>query len=350
MKHIFIVHSHITYIASLAVVIHENLANEDVIFISDGYSLPVNHYKVIPVIVNQSCFPKWKLISRAKVFLSPIRYLYPIIESHTNNEKFVAYISVFHKIKKYVIAHPQCAGFHFIEEGLSSYYENFSLDFYTMENPYPWFYDKGIKGVKQRFNVIMDCLGTNIPKFESIPLFYKPYIDDEERRFYGLSDFSFPNVTNRIIIPIREVAERMEITEHIQILSDRKIWIGDPDIMAVVGENFYYECLKKIIPSITQGDKLSVRFHYRETNGQRVKFMGFLDSIGVAYEIIDDSQIMEFVLLKSTNCKLYGVNSSLLIYAKILGQQSYSVLNYFPEFKNVVEKQIPVFKKLVNYI
>lgn len=350
MKHIFVVHSHITYIASLGVISKEGLLESDVLILSDGYQvngpLPVH-----TTIINKNKIPKNKLLTRLSIIFNPAKFLYNLIEDFLCGDSFVAYIPVFHLLKKFVVIHPKCVGFHFIEEGLSSYYNCFSLSYYAMENPYPWMYNKGIKGLNERIRTAIRCLSVNKPKMEAIPLFYNSYTGDPDRHFYGLSDYSFPTSAQKTIVSIPLVLKAYPQLAEAMSINNGVIWIGDPDIEFIVGLDAYYSSLKSFLPKfLKKEDLLFVRFHYRESESQRKMFIDFLKQNEIQYSIIDDKQIMEFVFLSSHNCKVLGVNSSLLIYARILGHDSYTLINDFPTFRAEVDKQIPVFFKLVTAI
>ena len=48
MKHIFTVHSSLTFLVAYSTIKHLNLNKKDVLFISTNYTVPLDDYKVIP--------------------------------------------------------------------------------------------------------------------------------------------------------------------------------------------------------------------------------------------------------------------------------------------------------------
>jgi hypothetical protein len=213
-----------------------------------------------------------------------------------------------------------------------------------------WFYKKGIKGIFERCNNMLKSIKCKQSKFETIPLFYLPYIGDKTRIFYGFSEDSFPLAQNRKVIDIKSLVGIFPKSQlkNITFCNKCRIWIGDPDIYSKVDINEYYSKIGEVIDTLYADYPLMIRFHYRETPEMRTKFCEFLNIKGIKYSLIDDSQIMEFVLLKSTECIVIGTHSTLLVYSSIFGHQTYSIIEHFD--KNSLIKQIPIMSRNVKCI
>lgn len=350
MKHIFVIHSNITYLISLAVVQKENLKTEEILFISDGYTcngpIPV---KVVKVEANRNILKK-SLLRYTRLLFNPQCELYMAIDTFLKGDSFIAYVPILHLVKKLVLLHPRCLQFHFIEEGLASYYTTMTLDSYACIHPYGWFYSKGIKGLKNRFHTAYKEFCFKTRKIESIPIQYMNH-DAYGRKFYAFSEFAYQSIQygEKVIVPINPLISVYKLDE-ISDVSDACIWIGDPDVEERYGKNVFSSCLNERLFSHIKNNILYVRFHYREGHTQRREFQYLLEKNNIKYKIINDDQIMELVLLKSINCKCFGIGSTLLIYASIFGHKSYSVAEGFPKYRENLDNIVPVFSKFVTYI
>lgn len=353
MKHIFVVHSNITYLISLGVIRKEGLNESDVMIISDGFTcdgpIPVT---VVKVEANKAIL-KQSVKRYIKLFYNPWYELYQVIDAFVRDEAFIAYVPVLHLIKKLVIIHPKCTEFHFIEEGTASYMYTATLADYSIaaiENKH-WIYPKGITGLKQRFHHSYREFGFKTNVIGTIPLYYMNH-DKPGRKFYGFSEEAHPalHFGEREVIDMKSILRDFKFPNDIYEFKNANIWIGDPDVEKMYGEDIYLKCLEnKLIPAV-KGSTLYVRYHYRENKFQRQKFVSLLEKHGVKYTEIDDKQIMELVFIKSTGCKCYGFMSSLLMYATMAGHASFSIADGISPMRKYVEEVIPFFSKFVTYL
>lgn len=352
MKHIFVVHSNITYLVSLGVVRKEGLDLNDILIISDGYNcsgpIPIT---VVKVEANRNILKK-SLKRYFHLYFNPRYEIYKEIDKFLMGDKFIAYVPVLHLIKKLVLLHEKCEQFHFIEEGVAAYYETNSLEDYAyIHGKNNWFYPKGIRGLKQRIHTAYREFGFKSGVIESIPLYYMNH-DSPERKFYGLSKDAHPAVSLGVkeVLDLSSLMKDFTWSNCIDDLSNKCVWIGDPDVQKWYGEDLFKKCLEdKLIPFI-QGETLYVRFHYRESDTQRKDFLNILKNNSIDYVVVDDKQIVELIFIKSKSCKCIGLQSSLLIYSKLLGQDTYSVAEGIPAMKEYLEKLIPCFSHFVTFI
>lgn len=350
MKHIFVIHSNITYLISLAVVQRENFEIEDVLFISDGYTcngpIPVTSVKVES---NRDILKK-SPCRYARLLFNPHGELYMAINAFLKGDSFIAYVPVLHLIKKLVLLHPRCVQFHFIEEGLASYYASMTLEDYACVHPDGWFYPKGLKGIKSRLHIAYKEFCFKTRKIESIPIQYMNH-DAPGRKFYTFSETAYTSVQygEKVIIPINSIMNSYSF-EDISDVSNSYIWIGDPDVENQHGKQIFTACLKeRLFPHIKE-NMLYIRFHYRESEIQRKDFLFLLEKNNIRYKIIDDSQIMELVFLKSKECKCFGIGSTLLMYASIFGHKCYSIAEGIPNYRENLDAVVPVFSNFVSYL
>lgn len=350
MKHIFVIHSNITYLISLAVVERERIDIDDVLFISDGFTCngPIQ-VTTVKVEVNRNLFKKAPC-RYARLLFNPQCELYSAINAFLKGDSFIAYVPVLHLIKKLVLLHPQCSQFHFIEEGLASYYTTMTLDDYACVHTGGWFYPKGLKGLKSRFHTAYKEFCFKTRKIESIPIQYMNH-DAPGRKFYTFSESAYKALQygEKIVIDINTLMDSYP-SEEISDVSNACIWIGDPDVENQYGKQIFSNCLKeRLFPHIKE-NILYIRYHYREGENQRREFLTLLENNNIKYKIVDDNQIMELVFLKSKECKCFGIGSTLLIYASIFGHKCYSVAEGIPNYRENLDTVVPVFSKFVSYL
>lgn len=353
MKHVFVVHSNITYLISLGIISKEQLNESDILIISDGFTcdgpIPVSTVKV------EASRGVWNQSIRryVKLFFKPWHELYQIIDGFVKDDTFTAYVPVLHLIKKLVIIHPKCAQFHFIEEGTASYMENATLTDYSIaaiENKY-WIYPKGLKGIKQRFHHIYREFGFKTNVIGTIPIYYLNH-DNCNRKFYGFSEETHPALLTgrREVIDMKSIMNDFIFEKQIDEYCGENVWIGDPDVEKMYGEEAFLDCLENILFPALRFKTLYVRYHYRENRMQRQRFESLLGKHGIEYSIIDDKQIMELVFIKSERCNCYGFMSSLLMYANMSGHQTYSIANGIPQMRKYIDEVMPSFSKFVTFI
>lgn len=128
MKHLFIVHSHITYLMSLAIVRYLNIKNDDVRILSYNHLF---HPQIMPIQIfylslNENVAVKFKYWNYA-------RYIDRTISSVTDDEDYALYINYPH-YKYLFMTNNHCKKINFIEEGMDNYKEN-SLSSYTIFDP-----------------------------------------------------------------------------------------------------------------------------------------------------------------------------------------------------------------------
>lgn len=352
MKYIFVIHSNITYLISLGIIAKEGLSDNNVLILSDGYNcegpIPI---KVITVEPNRHLL-KQSIKKYIQLYFNPAHELYSVIDKFLKGDKFIAFVPVLHLSKKLVLLHDKCEQFHFIEEGTASYYSSMTFDEYAIVyRNKGWFYKKGFRGILERLHVAYKEFGFKTGKIESIPISYMNH-DSIGRKFYGLSEMAYPAIKfgEKIIVKVSSLLDSFTWVNDISLLSNVSVWIGDPDIADRYGYDSFKQCIiERLIPAI-KNNTLYIRYHYRESEIQRKIFTDILDNYSVVYRVIDEKQIMELIFLKSNNCKCYSFGSSLSMYAKILGHESYSIAKGISPFYRNIEEVMPCFSKFVTYI
>lgn len=355
MKHIFVVHSHITYLVALGVVIQEGLDDSQVMILSENYRSAFEPINIIQVRISESYKSLLKNRKYKKIFNTNID-IDDIVSRFVQEEEFIAYIPVFHLINRYLVTHSKCIKYNIIEEGLAAYYDYFSINQHALIAGNRWRYSKGIKGVGERISDIKLIIKGITPSILAIPTFYTAYASNPNICFYGFHNCSHLHSCNRKTLEINRIIEYYNFQSQYN-LDNSVIWIGDPDIfVGCCDEEFDSSINRSLINYINNYNvkKVYIKFHYRETDIQKQRLIQLLQQARVNYEIMEDSSIMEVELVKSYNVTLVGIYSSLLVYGGIIGHKSISICDYLPiTIKNKVEsinKQISVFWKFVEKI
>lgn len=338
MKHIFVVHSNITYLSALGVIAARGLADGDYLLVSEGFSR--SHPVAINVLPYLGGF-KANGYSLSRYF-QPYKHIDRRIASLTNGEPFAAYISTVNKLARYLITNPMCAEFHFIEEGTSAYVPWIEFHTLTAHNSFVAMRPRSL--LDRLRDLKLPLLRGYTSRISAFPLFYNAY-PHPERRFYGFSESShfLIDPSCRVLIRMSDVIARFAFPPTLD-LAGSTVWLGDcveisnrtqSDYLSSIEKGFVHAVLLK--NSITE---IFVKFHYREGESSRRATLDLFARHGIAVRVIPDSTIMEVELMAcgSTNsphnsptdsAQVYGTYSSLLLYAALAGNRAYSVDRYY---------------------
>lgn len=341
MKHLFVVHSNITYLSALGIIKHDNLNLDDCVLM--GW----NYIRAEPVpVVRIATFD-----GLAKCKFNLRRYLCPsaIIDKRlcelSGNEPFTLYVSVVEKLARHAMTHPLCSCYHFFEEGMSAYCSTFSLSTLTAHNGYTTFRPKGIMA---RIKDIKLPLRGYSSRLNAIPIHYNAHSSDS-RKYYGFSEYSHicAPARCRVVMDMRSIVNRFELQPKYK-LDNETVWIGN----CIADDSFdaYFAAIEAIfikevlVKSAIK--RIYVKFHYRDPSFNRERALALFNKYGIEVTVIEDSAIMEVELMFSHSMNLYGTNSTLLFYGGILDHKSYSVERLYQN--GSIDKAMPIFWKYVN--
>ena len=108
MKHIFLVHSSITYLMSLSISQFKGLDASEVLILSDHYNsnyVPIEVIKIEDYSLN--------FLQRMIARFNYPRYIDRVIAKKIGHEEFILYMHSALPIQKIFMTHPQCKEFHF---------------------------------------------------------------------------------------------------------------------------------------------------------------------------------------------------------------------------------------------
>ncbi len=303
MRHVFFIHSHITWLVSLGVIRHRGLTRQAVLFVcSRGYITPDAEFERID-------FPDrgWLLTWRPDKWVHDRRELTQFIDSVAQNADFQWYLphTGFLFFRAFV-RHPRCHGFHLIEEGLGSYFTRDALRESMQRAPVSM---PGWKGWLQR----------------QWARFRPPELADTRYLFaYGCTDEAFPGYARRIKVELVEKSQPGDEDIVTVLVLDNLVEVGlvDPDT--------FFRCLDELMVRLAKEDRKKV--YFKPHPGQYVdpRYMPHLRKVlqdnpyGVDFRELPASYCLE-LLAATGRPNFYVFISSMGYYAAISGCQVYSM-------------------------
>lgn len=321
MKHIFSVHSPITYFCAANVVLHEGLKKEDVIFLYTSFSPPNNLGIPVPSFytVNQTFFKKLKTFNLVKSY---DKYLDRII----SGDQFQAYIDLAHYYQKLLITHSHCAGFHFIEEGTASYIAPKKLAELTRIESSTSF---RFAGYKERIRAILRVLrGFNL-RLLALPYFANSFTFLFNSKFYGFSPLIYPGVLaeSKVILEAKSVSLSKE-KEIKEIELSNSLILVEESYFGVykIKEANVKNCIDQtmfILKSDLARRQVFVKLRPNQKASDSI-WIAYLIKHQITYKVIPKQMVLEELLVNSEKSRVVGTVSSLLFYACIFGHEAFS--------------------------
>lgn len=362
MKHIFFVHTPVTYLGSIAIIEHLNLKKEDAIVFFQSFSNDIATNNALhQSILIDDLFSAQNWLSKIGSLLrnfSITKKFDNLIVQAIRQEQYVAYVPVVTFIHKLLITHPNCVGFNFIEEGLAQYYKEETLESINpVYSKLPW-RSSLITCFKNTLQELyLYARGYNF-KLLALPFSYSCYHGIQDVKYYGYSKDSFPLANNSqvTILPLISKNRSLFLQASALHLDNSFIWIGDPGII------HYGFSKKAYMQGITQGfipflkrknvNTVFLKFHRDEPQLLRKEVVQLFKINSIQPTVLPDTTMMELQLANASNVTLTGIYSSLLYYGSILGHTSYSVFNFVKHeySKAIANRNFDFFWKKVHLI
>lgn len=340
MKHVFSIHSPITYFCSVCVILHEQLHKDDVIFLYTSYKPETPYGSVVPSYAQQhkSLWSKLWSFNLTKAY---DHYLSKFL----NDDTFIAYIDLAHYYQKILITHQQCEAFHFIEEGTASYIEAQSLKDVTRIESKMQFRNVHLK--EYMCTVVRVLRGYNL-KLLALPYFANAYAFISDAKFYGFDASIFPGVSPDKIIKLEPLQYHLEPSAidnglHLSnsiILIEESYFKGYGLHPEAIATCFKRSLLK--LKALTHEKKILVKLRPNQNKADAL-WVQYLEKNAIQFEILPSALVLEMALLKSHSCIVIGTVSSLLFYAAIFGHQSLS------NYQLIDHKPVSVFDQFHFY-
>ena len=338
MKHLFCVHSSITWLIALQVIKEEVLNEEDCAMVyyrnlkidpkgkERIAKLPFSVFYPHDELSLKALFwNNWKNTKKLDNFASEL----------TNGQPFRLYLP--HSDMNYaalLLSHSLCESFAYIEEGLLSYVQKSEMGIINVKKKIwlreLWYY-LAFKGRNQSVKPSF---------FEEHPKYAKSY---------GLSDLAFPFLKNTQVLSLPfEHKEKYEGISNLLLIGGE---IEGTLINAKTAEIAYNRMLAFMVE---QGVKdVWVKFHPRNTPKSIDLYNNILTKYSINLHYLDATDVPEHILF-SSNATLYTTLSSAAYYAYLCKCPVYSCAKimgkHSPEFHRVMNKLPSFFRNIFNYI
>ncbi len=341
MKYIFTIHSHITFLAALATIQYEKLERRNVVIVCNNYAIP---FKVEAIKVVSSLSEKEKHNS---IFMRLLEFNYGkkadrFIKEISGGTEYIAFIDLMSDFNRFLTTNLQCQGFNFIEEGIVNYGDFDSFRMLSMDLDKSSWRLSFKRNFKEILNAQIRILRGRSLKILNLPIHPNAYAFFKGVKFYGFSDFSFPNIpkSKKRKVSLMKIGEidTMEFDQK-YFLNDSYIWIGDSMCSHYdIAMSDYESAVKKVVAGLNEQKevrKVYIKYRGRESQLEKNITESALKSSNFEIHYLPKDMIMELLFLKSTNLKVIGNGSSLLIYAKLANHKVYSVFPYIPNKYNI---------------
>ncbi|KZE82828.1 hypothetical protein AV926_06205 [Myroides marinus] len=322
MLHLFYIHSHITFYSSLGTIKVLNLSSNDVVFLLGRKYKVKGNYEFVTVDVSNlsdqfSRIDYKKILSFNRNVRKADNYLSQIIK----DEEFVAYVpqvsSLFFQL---LITNRHCKGYNFIEEGIA----NYRIKLYSGSTNKVGFISqiliKFINSFSKRFMLYPSCLGM-YEKLECSPRYYlfnQPLF---------LSEF---NVDKIDFLP--------------EIMKDK---IDDCNVIIVFSASVEYSLISLneltvlieryiMYCQLNALKKIGLKFHPMQS--VEVKDIICSQFANEDYSVIDDNVEVERLVKFNDSVVILGLESSVLLYAKVFGKNTL-VVSFISFYNNNLRKE-----------
>lgn len=340
MKHIFLIHSHITREVAWAIIRHERIATSDVVFVLDRKF--VTHeagVRVVPLDLPDEYFLIYKNPLRGWHHLQRIR---GFIDDLSGGEFRCYFPHTYSEFASLASSHPLCRGYSLMEEGLWSY---FPVE--KMNEVVP----PTILGWKQRLLSHVFYMGRFKDRY---------FCKDDYLSVYCTSEKAFPGFARKIVVDLAFPSSREDVP-HSQG-STRKVIVLDSVVETrVVTEHDFMlgfdQLLDKMTGRLGEGEIVYLKRHpYQyvkpEFSDRLIAYLKKKIADHEVQELAGDVSLEKMAL--TDQVEFYLNVSSVSIYAGRLGSKVYSYARSIgcssPEFMRRVEGLPEIFHESVEFI
>lgn len=344
MKHLFYIHSYITYHVALEVISYHKLNHMDCVLMYgrkfvpldppaaiQHVDLPFSHHPINSFAVERVYWKGWKKLRKFDVFVQEL----------TNGDKFKLYTNQTGiDFIRLFISHRQCRGFSFLEEGVASYYTLKKIN--TEICP---------SGSSTGFFKLLLLLN-----FRGRLSLEKCFYDSGYEHAYALSDASFPGFERKVKLPF-PFHNNLPMPEYGYILVlDATAEYGVTSVESALHalEETLQFLIKKGI------SMLWVKYHPDQANSEKVKklyeHVFQRHSEFLIIEEVSQHVSLEFLAgnVNNSTTVFYIFLSSVGLYAGLCGREVYSFASYIAkhdeQYKQRVLRLPDAFKEKVKFL
>lgn len=341
MIYIFTIHSHITFLAALGTIVHEQLDTREVVFIcGSGYKPQISEMFQGKLVESMD-----ELNSKQSFWAQLKQFNYTVacnqyIKNILNGDDYIAYIDLMSVFNRYLVMNPGCKGFHIIEEGIVNYadYDDFNLWSADLRQ-FVWQWN-GFEHWKQMVNAVVRLLRGRSLRMLAMPIHPNLYTLHKGVNAYCFSEraFTYTHPEKKQILSYDSLLPYIKQEDHL-ILDYSWIWIGDTlsSSYKVSMEHFelaIIELMEEVNP-VQEKRKIYLKFRGPESKQEKEITLKILKAYNFEVSLIDSDVIMELEFLQAKNLHVLGIASSLLIYAHLMGHKTQSMFKYIPNIYGV---------------
>jgi hypothetical protein len=330
MKHIFTIHSHITFLVAYSIVEYLNLDRNDVIFLSSRYKVTIKGFNV-----QEAYQTRFQTIGEKLLTFNAPKSHDRYINKLTNGDSFIAYIDLMSYYQKILITHPQCACFHFFEEGNGAYMSYDDMTDITWPERQIDYRTNGIMDSSYRKAIMRTLRGYNL-RLLSIPYNYMAFANFKDLKYFCFSPNAFCNAPKEkkvIVAPKKDDPDVKSMALN-TVLVNETIWIdGSNGRYTGLDESYYYRAIDKAIPLLKErgilNSRVYVKLRFNENESNNYLINALKHSSIKEIIILPNFSVLEALFAVSSSCNVIGTLSSALEYAHCFGHKSYSIYSLF---------------------
>lgn len=340
MKHIFFVHSHITYLVSLSVIKHESIDKSNCIFLMDrGYKK--NNSDIVCYDFPFQTYPEYFILHF--FFWKGLKKLANLDNfiSKICREKFIIYFpETEYGFFGLIISNKNCEGFNIIEEGLAAYWEKSIFD---KEHPV----NKINKGQKiLAFFNYLGRISTHICFF-----------DDRYQKIYCISNFAFRGYERRVVLSLSYGIASNSVVD---AFSRANILVFDAVVeYSVVKLEIFLSALDVFLNTLSSNGVSSMYFKFHPQQYVNTECSKHIRNIFDSFNtLIDFKEIPSDLCLEEIAIQAkpnFYINvSSVGLYACFFGCTVYSYAEFIadnePTYREKIQKLPDIFHKKIKFL
>lgn len=340
MKHIFLIHSHITREVAWAIIRRERVAPGDVVFLLDRkFESSEDGIRVVPLDLPDQYFLIYKNPLRGWYHLLRIRQF---IDGLSPGEFCCYFPHTYSEFANLAVSHPRCRGYSLMEEGLWSYFPVERMN--GVVQP-------AILGWKQRLLSRVFYLGRFKDRY---------FCKDDYLSVYCTSEKAFPGFARKIVVELGFSETGDPVIK--QPGSPRKVIALDSVVETrVVSEIDFMagfdQLVGKLAERLGEGEIVYLKRHpYQYVKPEfSDRLIDYLKQKIPAHEVSElAGEVSLEKMALSGEVEFYLNVSSVSIYANRLGSKVYSYARSIgrrnPEFMRRLEQLPQVFHESVEFI
>ncbi|MGK7390768.1 MAG: hypothetical protein ACNS60_10460 [Candidatus Cyclobacteriaceae bacterium M2_1C_046] len=329
----------------MAVIEKLKLPNEEVIFYTNKFKIPLNKFTQYENLDHRNIFQKIFKPNLPKV-------VDKYIDKITDGEKFEAFFDLMSYQQRIIATNKNCVNFNFIEEGMTCYSDEDDFTLYTaIFRNEPWRVSKS-NGLKSSFNLLTKILSGYNSRLMSIPFNPNCYYSFGGVKFYGFSGNSYkyaPREKKQLLS--FELLKPYIYDFNISAFNNELIWIEDSYTRAYsIDYNIESEAILKFTDVIKKKypEKDKIYIKGRPKGNINNNLQNILSSQGFKVEYLSNNEYIELVLMNSKNICLLGNVSAVLYYGALMGHKSVSYFNLLKTDVRTVYHSMPSFWEKVE--